>query len=452
MKSKLLIFCVFAATLFAIDIKDVPSGKRILPNEEGSILSYSVTLERAKEAVVNITAISTSKSSFNSHFDDFFNDPFFEQFFNFKREPGKPHKNTSMGSGVLISSDGYIITNNHVVEGTQEIKVSLQNGKEYEAKLIGTDSKTDLAVIKIDAKNLTPIPFANSDDVKIGDVVFAIGNPFGVGITVTSGIISALNKNNVGLNQYEDFIQTDAAINPGNSGGALVSSAGALIGINSAILSRSGASNGIGFAIPANMAKDISLKLAKDGKIERGFLGVTLANLSKDLKKAYKNQEGALVTDVVPKSSAQEAGIKRGDLIIKVNDKPIKNYNDLKNYIGSLNPDESVVVEFERNGKVESKKIQLKSDTSIATSVKDTQLDGLMLEDNKSGGVRIVGVEPNSSAQKAGFMAQDLIIGIGDIEVANINELNNLLRAMPKNAHVVIWVRRGNINHGILIR
>ncbi len=193
-----------------------------------------------------------------------------------------------------------------------------------------------MAVIKIEANNLSAITFTNSDDLMEGDVVFALGNPFGVGFSVTSGIISALNKDNIGLNQYENFIQTDASINPGNSGGALVDSRGYLVGINSAILSRGGGNNGIGFAIPSNMVKDIAKKLIEKGKIDRGFLGVTILALQGDTKKAYKNQEGALITDVQKGSSADEAGLKRGDLVTKVNNKVIKSPIDLKNYIGTL--------------------------------------------------------------------------------------------------------------------
>ena len=288
-----------------------------------------------------------------------FDDPFFKEFFgrNFAI-PQEKQKSSSLGSGVIVSQDGYIVTNNHVVEDSDEIIVTLlESDKEYKAKIIGTDPKTDLAIIKIDASNLRAIKIADSSKVAEGDIVFAIGNPFGVGGSTTQGIISGLNKDNIGLNQYENFIQTDASINPGNSGGALVDSRGALIGINSAILSRSGGNNGIGFAIPSNMTKDIAKRLIEDGKIERGFIGVMISNLTQEQKDLYKNKNGALLSSVEKGHPADEAGLKRGDLIIKVEDKEIKNANDLKNVIGSYAPDKSVEVTYERGGKISTAKI-----------------------------------------------------------------------------------------------
>lgn len=239
--------------------------------------------------------------------------------------PEHQRKSSSLGSGVIISKDGYIVTNNHVVEESDEIIVSLiDNSKEFKAKVVGLDPKTDLAVIKIDAKDLQAIVFADSSYLLEGDVVFAIGNPFGVGGSVTKGIVSALNKSGMGLNQYENFIQTDASINPGNSGGALVDSRGALVGINSAILSRSGGNNGIGFAIPSNMVETIAKTLIEDGRVDRGYMGVSIGDLTSDLKEVYTNKEGALVLGTEENGPAAKAGIVRGDLIIKIDDIHIK--------------------------------------------------------------------------------------------------------------------------------
>ncbi|HEG3156624.1 TPA: serine protease HtrA, partial [Campylobacter jejuni] len=281
---KIFLSLSLASALFAASInfnESTTTANRVNPAAGNAVLSYHDSIKDAKKSVVNISTSKTiTRANRPSPLDDFFNDPYFKQFFDFDfpQRKGKNDKEvvSSLGSGVIISKDGYIVTNNHVVDDADTITVNLPGSDtEYKAKLIGKDPKTDLAVIKIEANNLSAITFTNSDDLMEGDVVFALGNPFGVGFSVTSGIISALNKDNIGLNQYENFIQTDASINPGNSGGALVDSRGYLVGINSAILSRGGGNNGIGFAIPSNMVKDIAKKLIEKGKIDRGFLGVT---------------------------------------------------------------------------------------------------------------------------------------------------------------------------------
>lgn len=445
--------CLFAAS---ISFNEVDSNaNRISPNvENNTILSYHDAIKDAKKAVVNISTSKTITRRDNP-LDDFFDDPYFKQFFDFPQRHGKNEKEivSSLGSGVIISKDGYIVTNNHVVDGADTISVTLPDSDtEYKAKLIGKDPKTDLAVIKIEANNLSAITFANSDDLMEGDVVFALGNPFGVGFSVTSGIISALNKDNIGLNQYENFIQTDASINPGNSGGALVDSRGFLVGINSAILSRSGGNNGIGFAIPSNMVKDIAKKLIEKGKIERGFLGVTIVALQGETKKAYKNQEGALITDVQKGSSADEAGLKRGDLVIKVNDKIIKSPSDLRNYIGTLEINDKINLSYERDGNVKQVSFILKPDKESVSS-QEGIIEGLKLRDlnanlrakyqipNDVNGVFISSVQDKTNAKEAGFKNGDIIIGVEQNEVKNINDLQNALK-QNKKPLLKIWVYR----------
>ncbi|MDM8408662.1 Do family serine endopeptidase, partial [Acinetobacter baumannii] len=342
---------------------------------------------------------------------------------------------------VIISQDGYIVTNNHVVDDADTISVSLPGSDtEYKAKLIGKDPKTDLAVIKIEANNLWAITFTNSDDLMEGDVVFALGNPFGVGFSVTSGIISALNKDNIGLNQYENFIQTDASINPGNSGGALVDSRGFLVGINSAILSRGGGNNGIGFAIPSNMVKDIAKKLIEKGRIDRGFLGVTISALQGDTKKAYKNQDGALITDIQKGSSADEAGLKRGDLVTKVNDKVIKSPSDLKNYIGTLEIGQKISLDFERDGENKRVDFILKGEKENPKAVQNDLIEGMTLRNLEPrfkerlqipkdvNGVFVESVKDKSRAKDSGFKEGDIIIGVGQIEIKNLKDLEQALR------------------------
>ena len=236
-----------------------------------------------------------------------------------------PEVEHGLGSGVIVTKDGYILTNNHVVDGAKEVKVTLQDGREFTAKVVGRDPKTDIAVVKIDADNLPVVPMADSSKVKVGDVVLAIGNPFGVGQTVTEGIVSAKDRGNMGIEDYEDFIQTDAAINPGNSGGALVDIDGRLIGINTAILSRSGGSQGVGFAIPSDLARSVMESLVQYGHVTRGYLGVMIQNVTPDLAPEFnlKNAAGALVGEVVPNGPADKAGFKDGDVIVKFNGKKI---------------------------------------------------------------------------------------------------------------------------------
>lgn len=460
---KCLVLIGLSTVLFAasISFKEVDSGaKRVNPAAGNVVLSYHDVIAEVKKSVVNISTSKTiTRASIPSPLDDFFNDPYFKQFFDFNmpQRGGRKEKEviSSLGSGVIISKDGYIVTNNHVVDDAENISVTLpQSNVEYKAKLIGKDPKTDLAVIKIEASDLSVASFSNSDELMEGDVVFALGNPFGVGFSVTSGIISALNKDNIGLNQYENFIQTDASINPGNSGGALVDSRGALVGINSAILSRGGGNNGIGFAIPSNMVKDIAKKLIEKGKIERGVLGVTITALSGDTKKAYKNGEGALITSVQKDSSADQAGLKRGDLVIKVNDKVIKSPSDLKNYIGTLELNQRINLSYERDGVVRQVSFVLKDDKEVKKTLEST-IEGLSLRTldanlrnrlglaNDISGVFVEEVKDKSKAKEVGFKEGDIIIGVGQSEIKGLDDLDNALKKVDKRDFVKIWVYRG---------
>lgn len=461
---KIILSLSLASILCAanVEFNEVDSKIERINPANGVLLSYYDSIKEVKRSVVNISTSKTITRA-NSPFDDFFDDPYFKQFFGFdpfqRREQNEKEVIASVGSGVIISKDGYIVTNNHVVENVDNISVTLpQSDMEYKAKLIGKDPKTDLAVIKIEANNLSAVSFSNSDELLEGDVVFALGNPFGVGFSVTSGIISALNKDNIGLNQYENFIQTDASINPGNSGGALVDTRGALVGINSAILSRGGGNNGIGFAIPSNMVKDVAKKLIEKGKIERGFLGVSITALKGDSKKVYKNSEGALITDVQKGSSADEAGLKRGDLVLKVNDKNIKSPNDLKNYIGTLEPNQKISLLYERDGKENQINFILKGDEiSDVKGVQDSLIEGLNLKNldtnlktrlgvpSEINGVLIDSVKPKSKAKDAGFKEGDIIIAVGQSEVKDLKDLQNTLKNQIKNAWIKIWVYRGGV-------
>lgn len=446
------------------EAKDNP--QRIAPSKNDVVLSFHDAIKDSKNSVVNI---STSKTvSQNNQFQDMFNHPFFKDFFGQGFQmPERQQKATSLGSGVIISKDGYIVTNNHVVEESDEIIVSLlDKSKEFKAEVIGLDPKTDLAVIKIDAKNLQAIPFADSSFIVEGDVVFAIGNPFGVGGSVTQGIVSALNKSGIGLNQYENFIQTDASINPGNSGGALVDSRGALVGINTAILSRSGGNNGIGFAIPSNMVKTIAKTLIEDGRIDRGYMGVSIGDLSNDLKEVYTNKEGALILGVEDGGPASKAKITRGDLIIEIDGEIIKNANDLKNTVGGLLPGKEIEITFERDNKIKTTTLVLdkmdeeaKSDSSNGNvHIKGLYLDTLNDEmryryriPQKIEGVLVLEVDEDSEAEKFGFKRGDVILQVEQTVVANLEEFNKTFEKTKKDK-IRVWVNRGGYISPILVR
>jgi len=280
------------------------------------------------------------------------NDPAFREFFGNQLPDGQsqdPNEN-SLGSGVIVRPDGYILTNNHVIEQADQIVVALRDGRRASAKVIGTDPDTDLAVIKIDLNNLPVLPFKLSGN-EVGDVVLAIGNPFGVGQTVTQGIISATGRSGLGINTYEDFIQTDAAINPGNSGGALIDVAGNLIGVNTAIFSQSGGSLGIGFTIPAKICQQIMNAILKDGRVVRGYIGISVQSVTNDDVFDAKQQTGVIVADVQDGGPAAVAGLKRGDKILKVNDEQMTSPSNLINYVAFQAPNTTVTLSIERDGK-----------------------------------------------------------------------------------------------------
>ena len=471
MKKALLFICAAGLLSAAsISFKDAPSEYvRTNPSAHGGVLSYSSTVSAAKKSVVNIATSRTVKNNFHSMSP--FNDPFFEEFFGFKfnmPQNQQNQKSNALGSGVIISNDGYIVTNNHVVEDSDEITVTmLDSSKEYKAKIIGTDPKTDLAIIEIEGGNFEAITFADSSKLLEGDVVFAIGNPFGVGGSVSHGIISGLNKDNIGLNQYEDFIQTDASINPGNSGGALVDSRGALVGINSAILSRSGGNNGIGFAIPSNMVKDIAQKLIKDGKITRGFIGVSIGTLTSDQKELYTSKQGALIMSVQDGSPAHKAGLKRGDLITKVNNKEIDSANSLKNFIGTLEPDSEIIINYERANKNETIKLKLANLDGDSASIRagNASVYGLEVANlsddvrrkysipQNAKGVVITAVKDNSQAKSVGFMKGDLIVQVNQRAIEKVSDLKEeLANAQKASRRSMVWIVRGEMTMGLVLK
>ena len=321
-------------------------------NDSSGPVSYSTAVERAAPAVVNIFTQRIVKEKKHALLDA----PFLKRFFN-NQDQATERMQSSLGSGVLMNSAGYILTNHHVIAEAAEIRVSLHDGREIEAKLIGSDPEVDLAVLKINLPNLPHIKIANSGPMKIGDVVLAIGNPFGVGQTVTMGIISALGRNQLGLNTYEDYIQTDAAINPGNSGGALINAHGYLVGINAAIYSQSGGSQGIGFAIPAHSAAQVLADITQFGKTVRGWMGIEVQEATPALLSGLglpTALEGLLVTGLSLNGPAQQSGLMTGDIITALNNKASFNAKSAMNQIGSLRPGENISIEFIRSGRKQS--------------------------------------------------------------------------------------------------
>lgn len=366
MKKTILLSLLLSASLLAnnIEFENAPSNpEHKLPNSKNEILSFNSILKKPMNAVVNISTSTIIKNKRGP--SRLFFDPYTGQYYEQQGallDKSQRKKAHSLGSGVIVSKDGYIVTNYHVLVGADEISITMNNSKkEYIAKVIGTDKGSDLAVIKIDAQDLEPISLSRAKDIQLGDVVFAIGNPFGVGQTVTQGIISALNKNHVGINQYENFIQTDASINPGNSGGALIDSRGALIGINSAILSESGGNNGIGFTIPVDMMRNVVKKLIKDGKVNRGFMGVGVENISQESKHLFTHKQGAIVTGIEPYSAAQKAKLQVADLIYAVNGVAVIDSDELRRMIIAYSPNETIILSIERDKRNIEKRLTLMS-------------------------------------------------------------------------------------------
>ncbi len=310
-----------------------------------SAASYSTAVRRALPSVVHIFTSRELKSPRNPFFDD----PVFRQFFGDALE-GAPRRAAGLGSGVIVSPSGYVITNNHVVEGMDEIDIALNDGKKFRARIVGTDPETDLAVLKLDAENLPAITLGNLDRVQVGDVALAIGNPFGVGQTVTMGIVSALGRSGLGITTYENLIQTDAAINRGNSGGALVNAAGELIGVNTAILSPSGGSLGIGFAVPVSMAREVMEQIIATGSVTRGFIGVEARELTPDLVDSLKlaSRAGVQIAGLVPDGPADRAGAKVGDILLAIEGKPITNPHTMLDTVAKLHPGNAATMRLHR--------------------------------------------------------------------------------------------------------
>ena len=330
-----------------IEVKEAP-----LSNGNSAVASsssYADAVEKAAPAVVNIF----TQKLVTQQVHPLMEDPLFRHFFGDSQGDSRQRLESSLGSGVIISSEGYILTNNHVIEAADEIEVALRDGRTASASVVGTDPDTDLAILKIEAPQLQSITLGHSKQLRVGDVVLAIGNPFGVGQTVTSGIVSATGRNMLGINTYENFIQTDAAINPGNSGGALITANGNLIGINTAIFSRSGGSQGIGFAIPIDLARDVMQQIIEHGVVIRGWLGVAIQNITEDLAQSFelKSLDGVIISNIIRNGPADQAGLTRGDVITRINGDAVNNVRTALTLISQAKPGSTVKISGIRRGK-----------------------------------------------------------------------------------------------------
>jgi len=411
--------------------------------------SLAPMLEKVTPAVVNIASTGKIRVQGNPLLDD----PFFRRFFDIPEQP-RERRTQSLGSGVIVDADkGYILTNNHVIDKADKIRVTLHNGNSYDAKLIGTDPDSDVAVIQIDADNLTAIPLGNSEKLRVGDFVVAIGNPFGLGQTVTSGIVSALDRSGLGIQGYEDFIQTDASINPGNSGGALVSLNGELIGINNAIFSQSGGNIGIGFAIPINMARGVMKQLIAHGEVKRGRLGAQAQDLTSELAEAFdlKQGHGAVITQIDKGSAAEKAGLKVGDIVVEVNGKEVRDANSLRNAVGLLRVGTSLKMKILREGKPRTVTATVEKSISHQQGGEkmSARLTGATFSDIEEGnrlygkieGVLVSNVEPGSPAWSAGLRPGDVIVSVNRKQVKSLDDMRDIV---SHSDELLLNVRRGN--------
>ncbi|MBI2969674.1 MAG: DegQ family serine endoprotease [Gammaproteobacteria bacterium] len=420
--------------------------------------SLAPMLEKVTPAVVNIATEGRIRLQANP----LFNDPFFRRFFNVPNQPIE-RRTQSLGSGVIVDAQrGLVLTNNHVIANAVQITVTLRDGRHLQAEIVGTDPETDVALIKIPAENLAQVPTADSDRLRVGDFVVAIGNPFGLGQTVTSGIVSALSRSGLGIEGYEDFIQTDASINPGNSGGALVNLRGELVGINTAIFSQDGGNIGIGFAIPINLALQITEQLLQKGAVSRGFIGIQVQDLSPDLAEAFgiKNQGGAVVNSVLPGSPAAEAGLQAGDVITAINRKPVKNASDVRNRVGLLPQGETVRFEVLRDGKSRTltAKVAEGAEAGGGPGAINPKLQGTTFADidqshpyfGRLQGVMVAGVEAGSPAWNAGLRQGDIITSVNHLPVAGMKEF--LAAVDRKKGSLLLRVIRGNAAAFLVIK
>ncbi|MGC1902284.1 MAG: DegQ family serine endoprotease [Candidatus Acidiferrum sp.] len=448
------------------------------PSEGPSKMGFAPVVKEVLPNVVNISSSKVVKTARNQMQlpEGMEQDPFFQQFFGQQfggpggngrgNDQPRQQREQSLGSGVIVSPEGYVLTNNHVVDGATDVKVTLSDKREFKAQIVGTDPKTDIAVLKLTGDKFNAITLGDSTKVQVGDYALAIGDPFGVGQTVTMGIVSAKGRGNLGIEDYEDFIQTDAPINPGNSGGALVNDRGELVGINTAILSHgSGGNEGIGFAIPINLARNVMGQILDHGKVTRGYLGVVIQPITPAMSKALNMNklEGALVSDVSAKGPAKDAGVQRGDVILGINGNTVNDSNELRNTISMMQPGQTVKLTVSRNGSTQDIEVKLgelplskdeaASDTekggskeslkgiTVETLDSDTAQQLQLPESTK--GVVVTGVDPSSPAADSGLRKGDVIQEVNHAPVKNAAEFEAAMAKSEKNGALLLVNRGG---------
>lgn len=448
-----------------------PTLKLADPNEGFSRTGFAPVVKGVLPSVVNISTSKVVKAS-NGPTDSDEIPPIFQQFFGQQfgqqfegpnsqgRMPGqRDHREDSLGSGVIVSPDGYILTNNHVVEGATDVRVTLGDRRQLQAKVIGTDPKTDIAVLKVEGSDFSPITVGDSSKVQVGDYALAIGDPFGVGQTVTMGIVSAMDRGNLGIEDYEDFIQTDAPINPGNSGGALVNDRGELIGINTAILSHgSGGNEGIGFAVPVNLARQVMDQILDHGHVDRAYLGIMVQDVTPGIAKAMnlKDMQGVLVGDVTPSGPASKSGIQRGDVILELNGKTMSDSRQLRMAVSMMSPDTTVKLKLLRNGTPTDMTVklgELPSDKELATTEEGKSGEifaGVTLENldaqtarqlglpAATSGVVVTDISPSSPQADSGLRRGDVIQEVNHQPVKNVAQLEEAVQKAGKNPLLLV--------------
>ncbi|TIM36021.1 MAG: DegQ family serine endoprotease [Mesorhizobium sp.] len=437
-----------AFTALSLIVTSVPALSQ--PAEPQAVIEPSLrsalpdVLEEITPAVVNIAVTSATSSETNP----LYNDPFFRRYFNLPEQ----RQQQSAGSGVIVDAEkGYILTNHHVVADAGEISVTLKDRRRFPAKLVGSDKATDIALLKVEADNLTALPFGNSDQLRVGDSVVAIGNPFGLGQTVTSGIVSALGRSGINVEGYEDFIQTDASINPGNSGGALVTAEGRLVGINTAIIAPAGGNVGIGFAVPIAMASAVMKQLIERGEVRRGRIGVAIQDLTPDLAEALglAEAQGAVVSSVEQDSPAADAGIQAGDVIVAIGKHQIRGSADLRNRVGLTPVGSQVEIAYLRDGRRGSATIRIEAEGSGGSEATPGRLQGAEFQDVK-GNVVIAAVEEGSAAARFGLRTGDVVVAVNRQPVSTVAELTAALR--EATGTIALDLLRGGMRLFLVIR
>ena len=444
-----------------------PTLKLADANEGPSRTGFAPIVKKVLPTVVNISSTKVVKTP--AGFSQMPDDPLFRQFFGgaFGGQSNVPReqREQGLGSGVIVSPEGYILTNNHVVDGASDVRVTLSDKREFKARVVGTDPKTDVAVLKIDGSDLPSIVIGDSSKVQIGDYALAVGDPFGVGQTVTMGIVSATHRRtNLGIEEYEDFIQTDAPINPGNSGGALVNERGELVGINTAIIAHGSEGNqGIGFAVPANLARTVMDEILKNGKVTRAYLGIVPQDVTPSIAKAFGEKEprGALVSDVSPNSPASRSGLERGDIILELNGKPVTDANELRMNVSMMHPDTSVNLKVLRSGAEREMTVSLgelpTKEASLQNDERGTKssLSGVSVDDLDADtaqqlglpptakGVVVTGISPSSPAADSGLQRGDVIQEVNRQPVKNTSDFERAMRT-SKDETLLLVNRQGS--------